>query len=119
MKDYWRIGEQNFESIRANCYDFANACFKLVQLIEQEKKVYDAIEIMNHAPKILRILDAIQHETDLRKFKTGVGQAITEIQASMLALLNIYRESVYKKEIDILVKMGQDLKDILAKFMDI
>ncbi|MFY8019903.1 MAG: hypothetical protein ACOVP1_01850 [Bacteroidia bacterium] len=118
MKNYWRKGVYSFDNIRSSSFEFANEAFEFVKILEKENKEFEAIELMNHAPKILRILDSIEHESDIRKFRSGIQNAKSEIQSSILALLHIYRDSDLKSEIDVLVKKGQSLQQVLTELLD-
>jgi hypothetical protein len=64
---------------------------------------------MSHAPKILRLIDGIENESDLSKFKSALLLAKSESHFSVLGLIELYRDSEHKTEIDKAVQVGQDL----------
>ncbi len=117
MKQFWGKGKYSFEEVRRESYLFANACFEIVKQFETDENNFDAIEIMNHAPKILRIVDSLKDESDFEKFKTGIQTCKIEVQESMLGLLVIFRNSNNRYKIEQVLKYAQNLKDIYSQLL--
>jgi hypothetical protein len=117
MNIFWGKGKFSFEEVRKESYLFANACFEIVKQFETDENNFDAIEIMNHAPKILRIVDALKDEADLEKFKSGIQTCKVEIQESILGLLVIFRNSNNRNEIEQVLKYAQNLQDIYTQLL--
>ena len=117
MKHFWGNEKHSFDEVRKDSYLFANACFEIVKRFETEEKNFDGIEIMNHAPKILRIIDSLKTESDWKKFKIGIQSCRIEVQESILGLLNIFRNSNNRNEIEQVLKYGQNLQDIYSQLL--
>ncbi len=105
MNNYWGIGNLSFEELRDHSYLFANSCFVLVNKIDTSGIHAVCIELMSHAPKILRLIDGIENESDLSKFKSALISAKSEAHFSVLGLIELYRDSEYKIEIDKVVPL--------------
>ena len=114
MNIFWGKGKFSFEEVRNESYLFANACFEIVKQFETDENNFDAIEIMNHAPKILRIVDSLKDESDLEKFNQGMQSCKIEVQESILGLLVIFRNSNNRNEIEQVLKYAQNLQDIYS-----
>jgi hypothetical protein len=109
MNNCWGKGNLSFEEMRGRSYLFANSCFVLVNKIDTSDIHLVCIELMSHAPKILRLIDGIENESDLSKFKSALLLAKSESHFSVLGLIELYRDSEHKTEIDKAVQVGQDL----------
>ena len=119
MKHFWGTEKHSFDEVRKESYLFANACFEIVKRFETDEKNFDGIEIMNHAPKILRIIDSLKTETDWKKFKMGIQSCRIEVQESILGLLNIFRNSNNRHEIEQVLEYAQNLQDIYSQLLQL